>query len=295
MIGLIQGVLARLWGGRGEGTGLCRWLFLSDIRQTGGCGRDATFSASLQRSPVCDETDRGRISVPSPMRNDCRPNLKWAGFQGLSGWGGGFPSTSTTQASASKGSPFLIGKPFMCNVVHLFNLDSIATEQELRQKGQTKYKHRRAHYLFKQIYLRRRWTFLRQLQIASKFYWWWSEKPQLMDKEAAAQYAGDTAYCWRDAFIFLPAAETPHFLYMCSLSADVNHCFTVNSRRSSFRTTVRVICMMFDVLLRFKEHFVKRPGSFRRLQIQMLWAGPIRPTTSRQHQQSDLTINDQLS
>lgn len=52
-----------------------------------------------------------------------------------------------------------------------------------------------------------------------------------MDKEAAAQYAEETAYCRRDAFIFLPAAETPRFFsfYMCSLSADVNHCFTVNT------------------------------------------------------------------
>lgn len=36
-----------------------------------------------------------------------------------------------------------------------------------------------------------------------------------MDKEAAVQYAGDTAYCRRDAFISLLAAETLHFLYMC--------------------------------------------------------------------------------
>lgn len=35
-----------------------------------------------------------------------------------------------------------------------------------------------------------------------------------MDKEAAAQYAEETTYCWRDAFIFLPAAETLRFFFL---------------------------------------------------------------------------------
>lgn len=58
------------------------------------------------------------------------------------------------------------------------------------------------------------------------------ENPALMDKEAAAQYAAEMAYCLRDAFIFLPAAKTLRFsFYMCSLSEDVNHCFTVSTQR----------------------------------------------------------------
>lgn len=36
----------------------------------------------------------------------------------------------------------------MYNIVHLFNLDSIATEKELSWKGQTKYKHFRAQQLY---------------------------------------------------------------------------------------------------------------------------------------------------
>lgn len=71
------------------------------------------------------------------------------------------------------------------------------------------------------------------------------EKPALMDKEAAAQYAAETTYCRRDAFIFLPAAKTPRFsFYMCSLSQDVNHCFTVSTQRPSFAAAA---CCLHDI------------------------------------------------
>lgn len=80
------------------------------------------------------------------------------------------------------------------------------------------------------------------------------EKPALMDKEAAAQYAAVTTYCWRDAFIFLPAAKTPHFsFYVCSLSEDVNHCFTVSTQRQSFAAAAHVVYMIFEQLFRLKE------------------------------------------
>lgn len=89
------------------------------------------------------------------------------------------------------------------------------------------------------------------------------EKPALMDKEAAAQYAAETVYCQRDAFIFLPAAKTPRFsFYMCSLSEDVNHCFTVTTLRPSFAAVAHVVYMIFEQLLRLKEQFVQRCVSF---------------------------------
>lgn len=70
-----------------------------------------------------------------------------------------------------------------------------------------------------------------------------------MDKEAAAQYAGDTVY-W-DAFISLLAAETLRFLYSCHvrLVSRCKSCLTVNPQHftvPSLRTWMHVICMTFD-------------------------------------------------
>lgn len=144
MIGLIQGVLACLWGGGGHRAQQMTFHIKNQtLKKTGERGSDATnarsrFSSNTINRPhvffVCKTvlfitrlTEEASFFFPPQW--EMTVGLIWSKQALKASWGGGhcgFSSTSTTQAAASKGSPFLIQMPLTYNIVHLFNLDSIA-------------------------------------------------------------------------------------------------------------------------------------------------------------------------